>query len=158
MTGSADLRTRTSDFALAVIRFYSGLPREAAAQVLGRQVLRSATSVGAQYREARRGKSAADFVSKCEGALQELEETAYWLELLERSTIATGAEIKRLRGETDQLLSIFVSLVRRAKQNSGRPAAWGASREVRSQKSEGRHPQRGESIPLLLRRDPARGG
>ena len=82
--------------------------------------MRSATSVGAQYREARRGKSIADFVSKCEGALQELEETAYWLELLERSSGASGSRIESLRKETDQLISIFVSLVRRSKQNSGR--------------------------------------
>jgi len=123
MTGSVDLRTRTSDFALAVIRLYSSLPRETTAQVLGRQVLRSATSVGAQYREARRGKSAADFVSKCEGALQELEETAYWFELLERSAICTESRIGFLRKETDQLISIFVSLVKRSKQNSGRRAA-----------------------------------
>ena len=123
MTGSVDLRTRTSDFALAVIRLYSSLPRETTAQVLGRQVLRSATSVGAQYREARRGKSAADFVSKCEGALQELEETAYWFKLLERSAICTESRIGFLRNETDQLISIFVSLVKRSKQNSGRRAA-----------------------------------
>jgi four helix bundle protein len=117
MTSSADLRLRTRDFSLAVIRFYSRLPRETSAQVLGRQLLRSATSVGAQYREAQRAKSAADFVSKSEGALQELDETAYWLELIEGSAIDSSAAVRDLRNETEQLISIFVSLVKRAKQN-----------------------------------------
>ena len=72
-----ELVARTRDFSLEIIRFYSGLPRETSAQVLGKQLLRSATSVGAQYREVQRAKSAADFISKSEGALQELDETAY---------------------------------------------------------------------------------
>jgi four helix bundle protein len=117
---SPDLVTRTRDFSLAVIRFYSGLPREASAQVLGRQLLRSATSVGAQYREAQRAKSAADFVSKSEGALQELDETAYWLELIDGSAMSCGPTVKDLRSETEQLTSIFVSIVRKAKENRGK--------------------------------------
>jgi len=79
--------------------------------------LRSATSVGAQYREAQRAKSAADFISKSEGALQELDETAYWLELIEGSAIDTSSAIRDLRKETEQLISIFVSIIKRAKQN-----------------------------------------
>ena len=117
MTSSVDLKLRTRDFSLAVIRFYSGLPRETSAQILGRQLLRSATSVGAQYREAQRGKSAADFISKSEGALQELDETAYWLDLIEGSATDTSNAIRELRNETEQLISIFVSLIKRAKQN-----------------------------------------
>jgi four helix bundle protein len=117
MTSSADLKLRTRDFSLAVIRFYSRLPRETSAQVLGRQLLRSDTSVGAQYREAQRAKSIADFISKSEGALQELDETAYWLELIEGAGTATGGAVRDLRTEADQLISIFVSLIKRAKQN-----------------------------------------
>jgi four helix bundle protein len=119
MNGATDLRARTADFSLAVIRFFSGLPRETAAQVLGKQLLRSATSVGAQYREAQRAKSAADFISKSEGALQELDETAYWLELIEGSAIDASSAVRYLRDETEQLISIFVSLIKRAKQNRG---------------------------------------
>jgi four helix bundle protein len=119
MNSSLDLKLRTRDFSLAVIRFYSRLPRETSAQVLGRQLLRSATSVGAQYREAQRAKSAADFVSKSEGALQELDETAYWLELIEGSATDTTSAVRDLRNETEQLLSIFVSLIKRAKQSRG---------------------------------------
>ena len=116
MNGSADLRSRTADYSLAVVRFYSGLPRETSAQILGRQLLRSATSVGAQYREAKRAKSTADFISKSEGALQELDETAYWLELIERSGISTSGPVRDLRIETNELIAIFVALVKTAKR------------------------------------------
>jgi len=66
-----------------IIRLFAALPKTTEAQVLGNQVLRSGTSVGAQYRESQHGKSDADFISKIEGSLQELEETTYWLELIE---------------------------------------------------------------------------
>lgn len=80
-----NLIERTKQFALAIIRLYSHLPKSGEAQVLGKQVLRSGTSVGAHYREAQRAKSNPDFISKVQGALQELDETLYWLELLEES-------------------------------------------------------------------------
>ena len=114
--GKPELVSRTRAFALRVIRYYSKLQRETATQVLGKQLLRSGTSVGAQYREGQRAKSIADFISKSEGALQELEESAYWLELLEESGIDGSAEIRDLRSETDQLVSIFVSIVKTAKE------------------------------------------
>lgn len=65
-----------------IIRLYTALPRTTLAQVLGKQLLRSGTSVGAHYREAQRAKSSLDFISKVEGALQELDESGYWLELI----------------------------------------------------------------------------
>jgi four helix bundle protein len=80
-----DLRIRTKAFALDVIRLFSSLPKTSVAQVLGKQLLRCGTSVGAQYREATRSRSRAEFVSKIESALQELEETTYWLDLLAES-------------------------------------------------------------------------
>jgi four helix bundle protein len=111
-----DLIARTKTFSLSAIRFYSGLPRDTVAGILGRQLLRSATSVGAQYREAQRAKSIADFLSKTEGALQELDETAYWLELIHDSGIESGATIEALQDETGQLLAIFAAITRNAKQ------------------------------------------
>ena len=111
-----DLVARTTEFALRVIRFYGDLPRSTVAQVLGKQLLRSGTSVGSQYREAQRAKSAADFISKTQGSLQELDETAYWLELMEASAVAGGDALKLLRSETEQLISIFVAIVMSAKQ------------------------------------------
>ncbi len=115
-----ELVTRTRAFALRVIGFYTGMPRTPVAQILGKQVLRSATSVGAQYREAQRAKSIADFVSKSEGVLQELEETAYWLELIEASDTGPAAGVEELYSETRQLVSIFVALVKTAKETRAR--------------------------------------
>ncbi len=77
-----DLRQRTKEFALRIIRLYGTLPRTTESQVIGKQVLRSGTSIGAHYREANRARSNAEFSSKIGVALQELDETAYWLELL----------------------------------------------------------------------------
>ncbi len=85
MNTRQDLRKRTKDFALRIVKLYSALPKSSVAQVLGKQILRSGTSVGAQYREACRAKSNADFVNRIEGALQELDETLYWLELIGES-------------------------------------------------------------------------
>jgi four helix bundle protein len=81
--GNQDLRTRTKEYALRVIRLYRALPpRDGVADVVGKQLLRSATSVAAHYREACRAKSDLDFTSKLEGAQQELDESDLWLELL----------------------------------------------------------------------------
>jgi len=114
----SELADRTKRFALAVIRLYSKLPRSTEAQVIGRQVLRSGTSVGAQYREAIRAKSVADFINKVEGSLQELEETQYWFELLdEGGIIGDPAALKILMKEADELIAILVSSVRTAKRN-----------------------------------------
>ena len=109
------LIARTRAYSLAAISFYSGLPQHTVARILGRQFLRSATSVGAQYREAQRAKSIADFLSKTEGALQELDETAYWLELLRESGIDSSATGGAIQNETAQLLAIFGAITKKAK-------------------------------------------
>src|SRR5262245_3864781 len=96
-----DLAARTRRYALATIRLYTGLPRSTESAVLGRQLLRSGTSVGAHYREARRAKSNADFISKIEGALQELDETAYWLELVREARLTQENVVNRLVAESD---------------------------------------------------------
>src|SRR5437762_609973 len=99
-----DLRQRTKEFALQIIRLFSELPKTTEAQVLGKQVLRSGTSVGANYREAYRARSRAEFIATCGESLRELEETAYWLELLVDGQIVR-AEIEhllRLGDSTDQ--------------------------------------------------------
>ncbi len=107
-----DLISRDRRFALTVIRLYGGLPKSVEAQVLGKQLLRSGTSVGTHYREAQRAKSTADFISKVEGALQELDETAYWLELLEETGITDADE---LLAETEELIAIMVTIAKKAK-------------------------------------------
>ena len=111
-----DLRERTTQFALRVIRMYCDLPKTTEAQVLGKQVLRSGTSVGAHYREASRARSKKEFAGKLEGGLSELEETAYWLELLEKAGIVHAGRLRPLRDETAELLRIFVASVNTAKR------------------------------------------
>ena len=83
-----DLRKRTKRFALRVIKVYESLPRSGSAQVLAYQLLRSGTSVGANFREAHRARSDAEFLSKVGDSLQELEETTYWLELQQQLFLA----------------------------------------------------------------------
>jgi four helix bundle protein len=112
-----DLRLRTKAFALRVIRLYGSLPKVTEAQVLGRQLLRSATSVGAQYREAVRARSRAEFVSKIETALQELEETAYWMELLADGGVVQPASLQDLLREVEELIAIFVQSAKTAKRS-----------------------------------------
>jgi four helix bundle protein len=85
-----DLRLRTKTFALRIIRLYVALPKTTEAQVIGKQLLRSGTSVGARYREACRARSDAEFISKLEAALQELDESEYWIELLIDGAIVPG--------------------------------------------------------------------
>ena len=114
-----DLRIRTKAFALEVIRFYSSLAKSELTQVLGRQSLRAGTSVGAHYREACRSRSRAEFVSKIEGGLQELDETACWLELLADAGAAPPARVAPLLEEADQLTAVLVASVRTAKSRNG---------------------------------------
>jgi four helix bundle protein len=115
-----DLRVRTKKFALRIIKLYQSLPRSGEAQVIGKQVLRSGTSVGAQYREACRAKSPADFVNMMSGGLKELDETAYWLELLVEGEIVPVAKLAELQKETDELTAIFVSSINTSKRNQGK--------------------------------------
>ncbi len=110
-----DLKIRTKNFALRIIKLFSCLPKSTEAQVIGRQVLRSGMSVGAQYREACRSRSNDEFISKIESCLQELDETSYWLELLVDGEIVNEAKLNDLREETNELTAIFVSSVKTAK-------------------------------------------
>lgn len=113
-----DLKLRTKEFALRIIRMYSALPEKSVvAQVLGKQVLRSGTSIGANYREASRGRSKAEFISKVGDSLKEAEETEYWLELLVDSGCIPGRKMVGLLDETRQLMAILTTIDRRAKEN-----------------------------------------
>lgn len=115
-----DLRTRTSDFALRIINLYVSLPKSTVAQVIGKQVLRSGTSIGAHYREGHRAKSDADIINKFETALQELDETDYWLDLLVKSDIVTAQKLESLIRETNELLAIFTAIVTKIKKRKGK--------------------------------------
>ncbi len=115
-----DLRERTTDFALRIIRMYSSLPKTTVAQTLGKQALRSGTSVGSQFRESQRAKSDADFISKLEGSLQEADETTYWFELLVKSGIVSADKLESLRKETDEIIAILVTIVTKVKKRIGK--------------------------------------
>lgn len=115
-----DLRQRTKVFALQVIRMFAALPKTTEAQVIGRQLLRSGTSVGANYREAHRGRSKAEFIAKCGDSLREIEETAYWLDLLVEAHLVPVDRHAPLRQESDELTAIFVTIINRAKESEGR--------------------------------------
>lgn len=110
-----DLRERTKRFALRIIKMTAALPSTPQAQVLGKQVLRSGTSIGANYREAYRARSNAELVAKIGDCLKEAEETAYWLELLAESGIVPEAKLAALHDEIHQLITMFVAGIKRAK-------------------------------------------
>lgn len=110
-----DLKRRTREFALRIVHLYTILPKTVEAQVLGKQMLRSGTSVGAHYREGIRSRSRNEFISKIEGGLQELEETAYWLELLNDAKIVQSNQLTDLHQEVEELLAIFVAISKKTK-------------------------------------------
>ena len=110
-----DLAARTKDFARRVIRLYVALPRQPVAQVLGKQALRSGTSVGANHREATRARSKAEFISKIGDCLKEADETLYWLELRsDEQTVATSRRAPLIQ-EANELVSILVTISKRAR-------------------------------------------
>lgn len=113
--GGKRLKERTREFALQVIHTYAALPKSVVAQTLGRQLLRSGTSVGAHYREGSRSRSNAEFVSKLEGALPELEESRYWLELLDAERLVPAAVLMPLVQEADELTAMIIASVRTVK-------------------------------------------
>jgi four helix bundle protein len=110
-----DLKPRTKRYALRIIKMFTALPKTDVARVLGRQVLRSGTSVGANYREAYRARSRAEFVSKIGDCLKELEETSYWLELLVDSATVPSRKMAALLQETDELLAICTTISKHTK-------------------------------------------
>ena len=111
-----DFRERTKRYASAIIRLYVELPRaRKEVEVLGHQLLRSGTSVAAHVREASRARSTAEFASKLDGALQEADETLLWIELLREDCAIRGERIDQLRSETDELIAILVTMLRKTK-------------------------------------------
>ena len=109
------LMQRSRDYALRILRLYGSLPSGVMAQTLGKQLLRSGTSVGAQLRESRRSRSDSEMISKTESALQELEESAYWIDLLGESGVVEKSRLSSLMHESDELIAILVSGIKRLK-------------------------------------------
>jgi four helix bundle protein len=115
-----DLKERTKKFALRIIRLYSALPKTTVAQVIGKQLLRSGTSVGAHYREGMRARSDAEFISKVEGGLQELEESCYWMELLVEAEIIPEKRLEGLMNEAGEITAIMVTCVKNVKDKKNK--------------------------------------
>ncbi len=106
------LKLRTKAYALRIIKLYSSLPHSAEAQVIGKQLLRSGTAVGANYREGTRARSSAEMLAKFGICIQELEESAYWMELLVDAGIVAEPMLASLLDETSQLIAIFTTSIK----------------------------------------------
>jgi four helix bundle protein len=110
-----NLQLRTKQFALEVIKFCESLAKDETSKVLGRQLLRSGTSVGANYRAVCRAKSRADFISKFGNVLEEADESAFWIELLLDAGKAKAEQTGRLLREANELVAIAISSMNTAR-------------------------------------------
>jgi len=113
-----DLKERTKHFALRIIRMFAALPKTDDCRVLGKQVLRSGTSVGANYREAAASRSRAEFIAKLGDCHKEIDETQYWLELLMESGVVKTERLLPLHQEACELTAIIVSSLKTARENA----------------------------------------
>jgi four helix bundle protein len=113
-----EMKRRTKQFALRVIRLVESLPKGRTAEVIGRQLLRAGTSVGANYRAACRAKSTADFISKMGTVEEEADESLYWMELLVEAGIVQSDKLDALMKEADELVAITVASINTAKRKS----------------------------------------
>ena len=110
-----NLRDRTKQFALQIIKLCESLPRDEASKVLSRQLLRSASSVGANYRAVCRAKSRNDFIAKFGIVLEEADESAFWMELLLDSGKTSGSKAAELLREANELAAIAISSINTAR-------------------------------------------
>jgi four helix bundle protein len=110
-----ELEARTLEFSVLIIRFVSTFQKTDAALIVGRQLLRSATSIGANYREANRAESREDFIHKTAIAQKEAAETDYWLEICLRTKLGESTQATTVANEARELLAIFTTINRKAK-------------------------------------------
>jgi four helix bundle protein len=104
---SIELKERTMDFAVRVLKMVDALPKTTAGRTIGNQIARSGTSVAANYRAALRAKSDADFINKITIVLEEADESGFWVELAERAKLLPGKRLKSLLQEAEELMKIF---------------------------------------------------
>jgi len=104
-----ELKKRTKQFAIRIVRLYQALPKKDEGPVIGRQVLRSGTSVAANYRAVCRARSKAEFVAKIGVVVEEIDETVFWLELLVETGIVARSKMESLQNEATELLAIFAA-------------------------------------------------
>lgn len=113
----AELKRRTQKFAVEIIKFIGSQPNSRTLAVLSNQLLRSSTSIGANYRSACKGKSTADFINKIIICEEEADESIYWLDLLIEAELATESKVLPLRKEANELTAIFTAIGKTAKEN-----------------------------------------
>ncbi len=118
MTKQEELKNRSKQFAIRIIKLFRALPKTDDARVIGKQVLRSGTSVGANYRAVCRARSSAEFIAKIGVVVEEADETVFWLELLIVTEIVSASKMKSLLDEANELLAIFAASQITAKSNS----------------------------------------
>jgi four helix bundle protein len=106
------LQDRTKKFAIRIIKAFAGLPKDEAARIIGRQFLRSGTSLAANYRSACRARSAADFISKISVVAEEADETLFWFELLVEAELVKAQLLEGLMKECEEVLKIFFYIAR----------------------------------------------
>ncbi|MGA7077235.1 MAG: four helix bundle protein [Terriglobales bacterium] len=110
-----ELQGRTRKFALRIVKLFRSLPRTDDARILSKQLLRSGTSIGANYRAACRARSRAEFVAKLGIVLEEADETVFWLELMRDAEVFPEAKLREIVQEARELVAIFVASIRTAK-------------------------------------------
>lgn len=115
LTKAEELKDRTKEFAIRVVKLYRALPRTEEARVIGRQVLRSGTSMAANYRAVCRARSKAEFISKVGIVVEEADETVFWLELLVETGVVKSDKMESLLVEANELLAIFAASQRTAR-------------------------------------------
>jgi len=108
-SGAENLQARTMEFGLRVVRLYRALPQTGEARVIGNQLLRAGTAVGANYRAVCRARSTAEFIAKIGIVVEEADESDYWLEMLARAEIMSEKSLASLRVESAELLAIFAA-------------------------------------------------
>ena len=118
-----ELKDRTKQFALRVVRLFRSLPNTPVAQVMGKQLLRSATSVAANYRATGRARSRAEFIAKLGVVVEEIDETVFWLEMLIESDTVTEHRAKDLLSEGQELAAIFAASHQTARSKTGAAAS-----------------------------------
>ena len=112
-----DLKKRTKAFALRILKLVDALPKTTAGRALASQIVRSGTSIAANYRAACRAKSTADFIAKMGIVEEEADETLFWLELLEESDLVLAAKLTAIKQEADELIAITVASIKTARRN-----------------------------------------
>ena len=124
MRNQPDLKRRTKAFALRILKLVDAMPKTTAGRALASQIVRSGTSVAANYRAACRARSTADFIAKMGIVEEEADETLFWLELLEESELVPAAKLTAIKREVDELIAITVASIKTARRNRAADSAF----------------------------------